>query len=38
MIASRKRLSNPDRQIKQSTGEFRVYSTSYEKGSCFAMA
>ena len=28
----------PERQIKQTTGEFRVHSTSYDKGSCFAMA
>ena len=27
-----------ERQIKQTTGEFRVHSTSYDKGSCFAMA
>ena len=27
-----------ERQIKQTTGECRVHSTSYEKGSCFAMA
>ena len=25
-------------QIKQTTGECRVHSTSYDKGSCFAMA
>ena len=28
----------PERQIKQTTGELRVHSTSYDKGSCFAMA
>ena len=28
----------PERQIKQTTGECRVHSTSYDKGSCFAMA
>ena len=28
----------PERQLKQTTGEFRVHSTSYDKGSCFAMA
>jgi hypothetical protein len=27
-----------ERQIKQPTEEFRVHSTSYDKGSCFAMA
>ena len=27
-----------ERQIKQTTEEFRVHSTSYDKGSCFAMA
>ena len=27
-----------ERQIKQTTGELRVHSTSYDKGSCFAMA
>ena len=38
IIANRKRLSNPDRQIKQTIGDCRVHSTSYDKGSCFAMA
>ena len=28
----------PERQIKQATGEYRVHSASYDKGSCFAMA
>ena len=28
----------PERQIKQTTGELRVHSTSYDKGSCLAMA
>ena len=28
----------PERQIKQTTGECRVHSTSCDKGSCFAMA
>ena len=28
----------PERQIKQTTEECRVHSTSYDKGSCFAMA
>ena len=28
----------PERLIKQTTGECRVHSTSYDKGSCFAMA
>ena len=28
----------PERQLKQTTGECRVHSTSYDKGSCFAMA
>ena len=27
-----------ERQIKQTTEECRVHSTSYDKGSCFAMA
>ena len=27
-----------ERQIQQTTGECRVHSTSYDKGSCFAMA
>ena len=27
-----------ERQIKQTTGDCRVHSTSYDKGSCFAMA
>ena len=27
----------PERQIKQTTGECRVHSTSYDKASCFAM-
>ena len=31
-------VSNLERQIKQTTGELRVHSTSYDKGSCFAMA
>ena len=28
----------PERQIKQTTEECRVHSTSFDKGSCFAMA
>ena len=28
----------PEGQIKQTTGECRIHSTSYDKGSCFAMA
>ena len=28
----------PERRIKQTTGELRVHSTSYDKGICFAMA
>ena len=28
----------PERQIQQTTGECRVHSTFYDKGSCFAMA
>ena len=27
-----------ERQIKQTTGECRVGSTSYDKGSCFSIA
>ena len=38
IIANCKRLSHPDSEIKQTTGECRVYSTSYDKGSCFAKA
>ena len=38
IIANRKRLSNPDRQRKQTTGDRRVHSTSCDRGSCFAMA
>ena len=34
IIANRKFLSNADRQIKQTTGDCRVHSTSYYKGSC----
>jgi hypothetical protein len=38
IIANRKRLSNCDRQTKHIRGDCRVYSTSFDKGSCFAMA
>ena len=34
IIANRKHLGNPDRQIKQVTGGCRVHSTSCDKGSC----
>ena len=38
IIANRKRLSNPDRQIKQTTGDRWVHSTSYDKESCSSRA
>ena len=34
----KKSCQQPERQVKQTTGELRVHSTSYDKGSCFAMA
>ena len=37
IIANRKRFSNLDRQIKQTTRHCRVHSTSYDKESCFAL-
>ena len=38
IIANRMHLSNHDRQIKETTGDCRVHSTSNDKRSCFAVA